>query len=60
VHPLVALGRFEAHDHRRARVHRRQRADLQRVEHAEDVELPFLGDVRGVREESEGDMHAGS
>jgi hypothetical protein len=37
-------------------VHRGQRADLERVEHAEDVELPFLREIRRVGEESEGDV----
>ena len=34
-----------------------QRRDLQRVEHAQDVQLPFLGEIRGVGEEREGDVH---
>ena len=41
----------------RARMHRGQRRDLQRVEHAEDVELSFLRQVRRVGEEREGDVH---
>ena len=41
----------------RARMDGRQRRDLQRVEHAEDVELSFLGQIRRVGEESEGDVH---
>jgi hypothetical protein len=36
---------------------RRQGGYLHSVENAEDVELPFLGEVRRVGEECEGDMH---
>src|SRR3954463_6047988 len=33
-------------------------ADLQRVEHAKDVELSFLREIRRIGEESEGHVHA--
>ena len=46
-------GAFEMHDEVRARMDGRQRRDLQRVEHAQDVELPFLGEIRRVGEERE-------
>ncbi len=35
----------------------RQLPDVHRVEHPEDVQFPFLGDVGGVGEESEGNVH---
>jgi len=37
---------------------RRQGADLKCVEHAEDVELSFLREVRRIGEEREGHVHA--
>ena len=35
-----------------------KRRDLERIEHAQDVELALLRDIGGVGEECEGDMHA--
>ena len=34
-------------------------SDVNRVEHAEDIELPFLGEVRRIGEERKRDVHAG-
>ena len=48
---------LEPHHEVRARMDRRNGGNLYSVEDAEDVELPFLGKVRGVREEGEGNMH---
>ena len=47
----------EAHDEVGTRMHRRQRADLHRVEDAEDVELPLLREIGSVGEERECDTH---
>ena len=41
------------------RVHRRKRPDLQRVEHAEDVQLSFLGEIGRVGKNGESDLHQG-
>ena len=54
----VERGAFEVHDEHGTRVQRGERADLKCVEHAEDVELPLLREVRCVGEEREGDVHA--
>ena len=45
------------HHERRPRVHGGEGADLECVEHAEDVELPLLREIRRVGEECEGDVH---
>jgi hypothetical protein len=39
----VGARALQVDDEMCARMNRRQRRDLQRVEHAEDVQLPFLG-----------------
>jgi hypothetical protein len=46
------------HHQVRARMHGRQRPDLERIEHAEHVELSFLRKVGGVGEHGEGDLHS--
>lgn len=53
----VQLRALEVHDEMRARMHGGKRRDLKRVEYAEDVELPFLREVRRVGEESERHLH---
>ena len=56
----VGWGALEVHHQGGARMKGRQGAHLQRVEHAEDVELPFLGEVRRVGEKRKGDVHHGT
>ena len=41
----------------RSGMNRRESANLQCIEHSEDVELPFLRQVGAVGEDGEGDMH---
>jgi len=41
----------------RARMYRGNGGNLDGVKNAEDIQLPFLGQVRGVGEEGKGDMH---
>lgn len=48
---------FEMHHEMRSRVDGGEIENLQRVEHAEDVELPVLGEIRRVGEERKGDVH---
>jgi hypothetical protein len=48
---------LEAHHEVRARVHGGESAYLHGVENAEHIELPLLGEVGGVGEEREGDVH---
>ena len=55
--PDVGAGALEMHDEMRARMDRGQRRDLQRVEHAEDVELSFLRQVRRVGEQGKRHVH---
>ncbi len=48
---------LDAHDKMCARVHRRKRAHVQRVENPEDIQLSFLGQVCGVGEDCKGYVH---
>jgi hypothetical protein len=56
--PGVERRSLQVHHEVRARVNRREAADLERIEYAEDVELPLLGEVGCVGEEGEGNLHA--
>lgn len=56
--PDVARAPLQPHHQVRARVDGGKLPHLHGVEDAKDIELPFLGDVRRVGEEREGDMHA--
>ena len=53
----VAGLRLDAHHKSGAWMQGRKLTHMDGIEDAEDVELPFLRDVRGVREEGEGDVH---
>ena len=57
---LAGLGgvRLEAHDQHHRRIDERKRGDVDRVELAEDVELPLARDVGRVAEHGEIDVHA--
>src|SRR6266542_141850 len=50
---------FQADDEMRARMKRWKSSNLQRVIHAEDVELSLLREVRSVGEHRKRDMHSG-
>ena len=51
---------LEAQHEVSARVDCRKSADLQRVEHAKDVQFSFLRKVCTVGKNREGDMHGGN
>jgi len=53
----IAAPPFESHDKVSAWMDGRERFHVYGVEHAEDVQLPFLRDISRVGEERKGDVH---
>lgn len=55
---FILSGPFEPYNKTGARMNSWKSANLDRVEHAEDVEFAFLGKIGGIGEYCERDVHA--